>query len=208
MTQHAHTDRNRWLALSALCAGGMLMVLDGTIVNVALPSIRHDLGVSPENLAWIVNAYMIAFGAVLLLGGRLGDLIGRRRVFVAGLATFTLASPLCALAPSEGVLIAARALQGIGGGLTSSVVLGMIVTLFPAPREQAKAIGVNGFIVSAGGAIGLLVGGVLTDAISWHWIFLVNVPVGVAAVLLALRFVDHHRGVGLRRGPICPARSS
>jgi EmrB/QacA subfamily drug resistance transporter len=204
MTQYAPTDRNRWLALVALCGGGLLIVLDGTIVNVALPSIRHDLGVSRANLAWVVNAYLVAFGGVLLFGGRLGDLVGRRRVFVAGLAVFTLASLLCALAPSESALIAARALQGVGGGLSSSVVLGMIVTLFPDPREQARALGVNGFILSAGGAVGLLVGGVLTDAISWHWIFLVNVPVGVAAVLLALRFVDDQPGLGLHRGADLP----
>ncbi len=200
MTHYAHSDRSRWLALVVLCGGGLLIVLDGTIVNVALPSIRRDLGVSRANLAWVVNVYLIAFGGVLLLGGRLGDLVGRRRVFVAGLATFTLASLLCALAPSEAALIAARALQGIGAGLASSVVLGMIVTLFPDPREQARALGVNGFILSGGGAVGLLVGGILTDAISWHWIFLVNVPVGAVAVLLALRFVEDHRGLGLHRG--------
>jgi EmrB/QacA subfamily drug resistance transporter len=200
MTRYAHTDRNRWLALVVLCGGGLLMALDGTIVNVALPSIRHDLGVSQANLAWVVNAYMIGLGGVLLLGGRLGDLAGRRRVFVAGLAIFTLASLLCALAPSEPALIAARAVQGVGGGLASSVGLGIIVTLFPDRREQARALGVNGFIWSAGGAVGLLVGGILTDAISWHWIFLINVPVGVAAVLLALRFVPDRPGLGLHRG--------
>lgn len=204
MTQYAHTDRNRWLALAAMCGGGLLIALDGTIVNVALPSIRHDLGVSRANLAWVVNAYMIAFGGVLLLGGRLGDLLGRRRVFLAGLSVFTLASLLCALAPSEAALIAARAVQGVGGALSSSVVLGTIVTLFPDPREQARALGVNGFVLSAGGAVGLLVGGVLTDAISWHWIFLINVPVGVATVLLARRFVDDHPGLGLRRGSDLP----
>ena len=205
MTQYAHTDRNRRLALGALCAGALLNVIDATVVNVALPSIRHDLGVSQANLAWIVNAYMIAFGGLLLLGGRLGDLIGRRRVFVTGVAVFTLASLLCALAPSEAALIAARALQGVGGGLASSVVLGMIATLFPDPRERARAIGVNGATVAAGGAIGVLAGGVLTDAISWHWIFLVNVPVGVAVVLLALRFVREQPGAAVRQRADLPS---
>ena len=173
-------DRTRWMALYVLCVGVLMIVLDATIVNVALPSIQQDLGFSQSNLAWVVNAYLIAFGGLLLLAGRLGDLIGQRRVFLIGLAIFTVASLLCATAQSQEMLIAARFIQGVGGALTSAVVLGMIVTMFPEPREQAKAIGVYGFVASAGGSIGLLAGGVLTDAINWHWIFFVNVPVGIA----------------------------
>ena len=193
-------DRRRWLALYVLCGGMLMIVLDATIVNVALPSIQHDLGFSQNNLSWVVNAYLIAFGGLLLLAGRVGDLIGRRRVFLIGLTVFTAASLLCAVAPSQGVLIAARFIQGAGGALTSAVVLGMIVTMFPEPRELAKALGVYGFVASAGGSIGLLAGGVLTEAISWHWIFLVNLPVGVLTAGLAIRFVGNDRGIGLRGG--------
>ena len=158
------TDRNRWAALYVLCAGTLMIVLDATIVNVALPSIQDDLGFSPSNLAWVVNAYLIAFGGLLLLAGRAGDLIGQRRVFLVGLTIFTVASVLCAVRRSQEMLIVARFVQGVGGALTSAVVLGMIVTMFPEPREQAKALGVYGFVASAGGSIGLLAGGVLTDA--------------------------------------------
>src|ERR687887_148702 len=179
MTAHTTTDRNRRLALYVLCVGMLMIVLDATIVNVALPSIQDDLGFSQSNLAWVVNAYLIAFGGLLLLAGRLGDLIGQRRVFMIGLAVFTAASLLCALAQSQGVLIGARFVQGVGGALTSAVILGMIVTMFPEPRDQAKAIGVYGFVAVAGGSIGLLLGGVLTE-INWHWIFFVNLPIGVA----------------------------
>ena len=197
-------NRNRWPALYVLCAGMLMIVLDVTIVNVALPSIQHDLGFSQSSLAWVVNAYLIAFGGLLLLAGRLGDLVGRRRVFLAGLAVFTAASLLCALAQSQGVLIAARFVQGVGGALTSAVVLGMIVTMFPEPREQAKAIGVYSFVASAGGSIGLLAGGALTEAINWHWIFFVNLPVGVATALLAIRLVDDRPGIGLKAGADLP----
>jgi EmrB/QacA subfamily drug resistance transporter len=196
--------RNRWPALYVLCAGMLMIVLDVTIVNVALPSIQHDLGFSQSSLAWVVNAYLIAFGGLLLLAGRLGDLVGRRRVFLAGLAVFTAASLLCALAQTQGVLIAARFVQGVGGALTSAVVLGMIVTMFPEPREQAKAIGVYSFVASAGGSIGLLAGGALTEAINWHWIFFVNLPVGVATALLALRLVEDRPGIGLKAGADLP----
>jgi MFS family permease len=169
MTTTTHTnDRTRWLALYVLCAGFLMIVLDMTVVNVALPSIQDDLGFSQTSLAWVVNAYLIAFGGLLLLGGRLGDLIGHRRVFLIGLAIFTVASLLCAVSQTQGMLVAVRFVQGIGGALASAVVLGMIVTMFPEPREQAKAIGVYGFVASAGGSIGLLAGGVLTDAINWH----------------------------------------
>src|SRR5829696_3296596 len=197
-------DRSRWIALVVLCVGMLMIVLDATIVNVALPSIQDDLGFSQSNLAWIVNAYLIAFGGLLLLAGRIGDLIGRRRVFLTGLAVFTAASLVCAVAPSQGALIGARFVQGVGGALTSAVILGMIVTMFPEPREQAKAIGVFGFVASAGGSIGLLAGGVLTEAISWHWIFFVNLPIGIATAVLAVRLLDADRGIGVGRGADVP----
>jgi EmrB/QacA subfamily drug resistance transporter len=200
----AETDRRRWLALYVLCAGVLMIVLDATIVNVALPSIKEDLGFSQANLAWVVNAYLIAFGGLLLLAGRIGDLIGHRRIFLVGLGIFTVASLLCGVAQSQGLLIAARFLQGAGGALASAVVLGMIVTMFPEPREQAKAIGVYGFVASAGGSIGLLAGGVLTDLINWHWIFFVNLPIGVATALFAMRLVEGHEGIGLREGADIP----
>ncbi|HEX8054210.1 MAG TPA: DHA2 family efflux MFS transporter permease subunit [Thermoleophilaceae bacterium] len=195
---------SRWAALVVLCTGMLMIVLDATVVNVALPTIQDDLGFSQSSLAWVVNAYLIAFGGLLLLAGRLGDLIGRRRVFLVGLAIFTTASLLCAVAQSQGVLIGARFVQGIGGALASAVILGMIVTLFPEPREQAKAIGVFGFVASAGGSIGLLAGGVLTEAINWHWIFFINLPVGVATALLARRFVEADEGIGFRQGADVP----
>ncbi len=203
-TQPDQLDRNRWLALYVLCAGVLMIVLDITIVNVALPSIQDDLGFSQSNLAWVVNAYLIPFGGLLLLAGRFGDLLGQRRVFLTGLAVFVSASLLCALSQSQEMLIGARFIQGIGGALTSAVVLGMIVTMFPQPNEQAKAIGVYGFVASAGGSIGLLAGGVLTEAISWHWIFFINLPVGIVTALLARRLVEDHEGLGLAEGADVP----
>jgi EmrB/QacA subfamily drug resistance transporter len=194
------SDRRRWLALYVLCAGVLMIVLDATIVNVALPSIQDDLGFSQSDLAWVVNAYLIPFGGLLLLAGRAGDLIGQRRIFLIGLAVFTLASLVCAVAQSQGVLIGARFIQGAGGALASAVILGMIVTMFPEPREQAKAIGVYTFVAVAGGSIGLLAGGVLTETINWHWIFFVNLPIGLATALLALRLVDERPGLGLAQG--------
>jgi EmrB/QacA subfamily drug resistance transporter len=204
MNVTAMTDRNRWAALYVLCVGMLMIVLDATIVNVALPSIQDDLGFSQSDLAWVVNAYLIAFGGLLLLAGRIGDLIGQRRVFLVGLAIFTAASLMCALAQSQGVLIGARFVQGVGGALTSAVILGMIVTMFPEPREQAKAIGIYTFVAVAGGSIGLIVGGVLTQAINWHWIFFVNLPIGVATALAALRLVDGREGIGLGKGADIP----
>jgi EmrB/QacA subfamily drug resistance transporter len=198
------SDRRRWLALYVLCVGMLMIVLDATIVNVALPSIQDDLGFSQSNLAWVVNAYLIAFGGLLLLAGRIGDLIGQRRVFLIGLAVFTGASLLCAMAQSQGVLIGARFVQGVGGALTSAVILGMIVTMFPEPREQAKAIGVYSFVASAGGSIGLLAGGGLTEAINWHWIFFVNLPIGIATAVFALRLVEGREGIGLSKGADIP----
>ncbi len=198
------SDRKRWLALYVLCAGMLMIVLDATIVNVALPSIQADLHFTQANLAWVLNAYLIPFGGLLLLAGRLGDLIGQRKIFLAGLAVFTGASLLCAVAPAQSVLIGARFVQGVGGALTSAVILGMIVTMFPEPADQAKAIGVYGFVASAGGSIGLLAGGVLTDAINWHWIFFINLPVGIVTAVLAVKLVEARPGVGLRQGADVP----
>jgi EmrB/QacA subfamily drug resistance transporter len=196
----APDDRSRWIALVVLCVGMLMIVLDATVVNVALPSIQSDLGFSQSSLAWVVNAYLIAFGGLLLLAGRLGDLISRRGVFLAGLGVFTVASLLCGVAQSQELLVAARFVQGVGGAMTSAVILGMIVTMFPEPREQAKAIGVYSFVASAGGSVGLLAGGVLTQGINWHWIFFVNIPIGIATAVLALRLLDKDKGVGFGRG--------
>ena len=205
MRQHAEiSEQRRWLALYVLCVGMLMIVLDATIVNVALPTIQEDLGFSQNDLAWVVNAYLIAFGGLLLLSGRIGDLIGQRRIFLIGLGVFTGASLLCALAQSQGVLIGARFVQGVGGALTSAVILGMIVTMFPEPREQAKAIGAYTFVAVAGGSIGLLLGGVLTEAINWHWIFFVNIPIGVATALAAIRLVPDREGIGLTAGADLP----
>ncbi len=203
-TQTPADDHNRWIALYVLCAGMLMIVLDATIVNVALPSIQDDLGFSQNNLAWVINAYMIPFGGLLLLAGRVGDLVGQRRVFLVGLGIFTVASLVCAVSQSQEILIAARFVQGLGGALSSAVILGMIVTMFPEPGNQAKAIGVYGFVASAGGSIGLLAGGVLTDAISWHWIFLINLPIGIATAYLALRYVERREGIGLGEGADFP----
>src|SRR5580698_6337490 len=193
-------ERSRWIALVVLCTGMLMIVLDMTVVNVALPSIQGDLGFSQSGLAWVVNAYLIAFAGLLLLAGRLGDLAGRRNVFLAGLGVFTAASFACGLAASQGMLIAARFLQGIGGALTSAVILGMIVTMFANPREQAKAIGVFAFVASAGAAVGLLAGGILTQFLNWHWIFFVNLPIGVVTVVAARQLIEADRGAGLRAG--------
>jgi EmrB/QacA subfamily drug resistance transporter len=193
-------DRSRWIALVVLCVGMLMIILDQTIVNVALPSIQSDLGFKQSSLAWVVNAYLIAFGGLLLLAGRLGDLAGRRGVFMVGLAVFVGASLVCGLAQSQAVLVGARFVQGAGGALTSAVILGMIVTMFPEPRDQARAIGVYSFVAAAGASIGLLLGGVITQAINWHWIFFVNLPIGVVTAILALRLVDRDEGIGFARG--------
>jgi EmrB/QacA subfamily drug resistance transporter len=193
-------DPRRWHALVVLCVGALMIVLDATIVNVALPSIQSDLGFTQSSLAWVVNAYLIAFGGLLLLAGRIGDLVGRRSVFVAGLGVFVLASLACGAAQSQAMLVAARFVQGVGGAFTSAVILGMIVTMFPEPREQAKAIGVYAFVASAGGSIGLLAGGVLTELINWHWIFFVNLPIGIVTAVSARRLLDRDQGIGFGEG--------
>jgi EmrB/QacA subfamily drug resistance transporter len=185
--------RNRWLALVVLCLGDLMIVLDVTIVGVALPSIREDLGFSETSLAWVVNAYLLTFGGFLLLGGRLGDLFGHRRLFLIGITLFTLASLACGLAGSQEMLVSARAAQGLGGAVVSAVALSLIVTLFTEPSERAKAMGVFGFVAAGGGSIGVLLGGILTDALDWHWIFLVNFPIGVAVFALALVLIPSAR---------------
>lgn len=183
------TPRKRWLALYVLCLGSLMIVLDATIVNVALPSIRADLEFSQTSLAWVVNAYLLTFGGFLLLGGRLGDLFGHRKLFLAGITLFTLASLACGLANSQGFLIAARAVQGLGGAVASAVALSLMMTLFTEPAERAKAMGFFGFVASGGGSLGVLLGGVLTDVLDWHWIFLVNLPIGVLVYVLSLRLL-------------------
>src|SRR5216683_7643580 len=176
----------RWFALIVLCLGALMIVLDTTIVNVALPSIRQDLGFSQISLAWVVNAYLLTFGGFLLLGGRLGDLFGHRKLFLIGITLFTLASFACGMARTQGFLVTARAIQGLGGAVVSAVALSLIMNLFTEPAERAKAMGVFGFVLSGGGTIGVILGGVLTDVFSWHWIFLVNVPIGIVVYLLSL----------------------
>jgi EmrB/QacA subfamily drug resistance transporter len=187
--------RTRWLALIVLCLGDLMIVLDTTIVNVALPSIREDLGFTETSLAWVVNAYLLTFGGFLLLGGRLGDLFGHRRLFLIGISLFTLASIACGLSTTQGMLVGARAVQGLGGAVVSAVALSLIMTLFTEPAERAKAMGVFGFVMAGGGSIGVLLGGVLTDLLSWHWIFLVNVPIGVAVYALCLRLIPAGGGM-------------
>jgi EmrB/QacA subfamily drug resistance transporter len=181
--------RKRWLALYLLCSGVLMIVLDSTIVNVALPSIREDLGFTETSLVWVVNAYMLTFGGFLLLGGRLGDLFGHRKLFLVGLVAFTLASLACGLAHTRFLLIAARALQGLGGAVVTAVALSLIMDLFTETGERAKAMGIYGFVCSAGGSIGVLLGGFLTTALNWHWIFLVNLPIGLAVYVASLRLL-------------------
>jgi len=194
------TKDPRWLALTVLCAGTLMMILDGTIVTVALPSIQRDLGFSQSSLAWVVNAYLIAFAGLLLLAGRLGDLAGRKRVFITGLAVFTAASLACGLSASQPMLVIARFAQGIGGALATAVALGMVITMFPEPRLRAKAIGGYSFAGAAGASAGVLAGGLITQAVSWHWIFFVNVPVGAAAIAAAARVIRPDEGTGVRGG--------
>ncbi len=191
--------RQRWLALYVLCLGSLMIVLDATIVNVALPSIREDLGFSETSLAWVVNAYLLTYGGLLLLGGRLGDLYGHRRLFIYGITLFTLSSLACGLSGSQGFLVGARAVQGIGGAVASAVSLSLIMILFTEVSERTKAMGFFGFVASGGGTLGVLLGGVLTDALSWHWIFLVNVPIGAAVCVLCLRLLPPGEAAGSGR---------
>jgi MFS family permease len=181
--------RARWIALYVLCLGDLMIVVDMTIVNVALPSIRDDLGFTETSLAWVVNAYLLTFGGFLLLGGRFGDLFGQRKLFLTGIAAFTAASVACGLSTTQGLLIGARAVQGLGGAVVSAVALSLIMSLFTEVGERTKALGVFGFCMAGGGSVGVLLGGVLTDTLSWHWIFLVNVPIGIAVFILTLRLL-------------------
>lgn len=190
----------RWLAVIVLLATQVMIIIDQNIVNVALPAIRDDLGFSPNNLVWTVNAYVIPFGGLLLLAGRLGDLLGRKPVFLTGLALFTLASALCGMAESQSMLLAARFIQGIGGAVTSAGLLGMVVTTLPEPKQQAKAIGAIGFASAGGGAAGTVIGGLLTQTLTWNWIFYINIPLGIAVAVLAWRLLHNDRGIGLRAG--------
>lgn len=190
----------RWATLLILCTGMLMIVLDNTVVNVALSSIQHDLGFTSAGLAWPVNAYMIAFGGILLLAGRLGDLVGTKRIFIIGIVVFTVASLLCGLSQWQWMLIVARFVQGLGGAMASSVILAMIFTTFTDTGERAKALSIFSFTASAGGSVGLLVGGALTQALNWHWIFLVNVPIGIAAYFFGRRLIPDTRGIGLDEG--------
>ena len=193
-------ERRRWVALAVVCMGQLMMVLDATIVNVALPSMQRDLGFSQANLAWVLDAYLIAFGSFLLLAGRLGDLLGRKRMFLSGVAMFTLASVACGLAGDQVVLIAARFLQGLGGAVASAAVLALLVTDFPKPSERAIAMSVYTFILAGGGSLGLFAGGVLTQAVDWHWIFFINVPIGIVTFALGSVLINETERLGLGHG--------
>jgi EmrB/QacA subfamily drug resistance transporter len=194
------SERRRWIALAVLCLGQLMMVLDATIVNVALPSIQRELHFTQGNLTWVLNGYLITFGGFLLLAGRMGDLVGRKKVFLTGLVLFTAASVMCGLADSQATLIVARLIQGVGGAIASSVILAIIVTEFPKAREQARAMGLYAFVSAGGGSIGLLAGGVLTQSLDWHWIFFVNVPIGLTAFVLGWALIAENEGIGLSGG--------
>ncbi len=194
------SERRRWLTLVVVCLAQLMIVLDTTIVNVALPAVQHDLHFTQGNLTWVINAFLVTFGSFLLLAGRLGDLLGRKRVFLAGVLVFTAASALCGLASSQGILIAARFLQGIGAAMQASVILAIIVTEFPTPSDRARAMSAYVFVAVAGGSLGLLAGGALTQALSWHWIFFVNIPIGIATIALGRTLIPHDQGLGLERG--------
>jgi len=199
-SQVEESSARRWIALGVVCFGALMIVLDGTIVNIALPSIQRDLGFSQSGLAWVVNAYTLTFGGFLLLGGRAGDLLGRRSVLIAGLALFTAASLACGLAATQWQLVAGRAVQGIGGAVVQAVAFSVILDLFPELGDRAKAMSVWGFVASAGGAIGVVLGGVLTQVANWHLIFLINLPIGVIAIVFSLPLLPKIRGVGIRNG--------
>jgi EmrB/QacA subfamily drug resistance transporter len=193
-------DSRRWMALAVVCLAQLMIVLDTTIVNVALPAVQRDLHFTQGNLTWVVNAFLVTFGSFLLLAGRLGDLLGRRRVFLIGVVVFTAASALCGLAPSQGFLIAARFMQGVGGALQASVILAIIVTEFPHPSDRARAMSAYVFVSVSGGSLGLLAGGALTEALNWHWIFFVNLPIGIATIFLGRALIPEDNGLGLGRG--------
>jgi EmrB/QacA subfamily drug resistance transporter len=196
----AHENRRRWIALVVVCLAMLMNVLDTTVVNVALPKIQHDLHFTQAGLAWVLDAYMVAFGGFLLMSGRLGDLIGRKKVFLFGVAMFTASSMVCGVAASQGVLIAARFVQGLSGALSSSVILAIIATEFPEPGERARAMGAYIFVAVGGGSIGLLAGGAITQALNWHWIFFINLPIGLATLALGARLVRENVGIGWRQG--------
>src|SRR5271168_5309254 len=196
----AASERRRWIALGVLCLGQLMMVLDATIVNVALPSIQRELHFTQANLTWVIDGYLITFGGFLLLAGRFGDLVGRKKVFLSGLVLFVAASVACGLADSQGALIGARLVQGVGGAIASSVILAIIVTEFPGRVEQAKAMGLYAFVSAGGGSIGLLAGGALTQSLNWHWIFFVNVPIGAAALFFGWLLIEENEGIGLAGG--------
>jgi EmrB/QacA subfamily drug resistance transporter len=196
----AASERRRWIALAVLCLGQLMMVLDATIVNVALPSIQRELHFTQANLTWVIDGYLITFGGFLLLAGRFGDLVGRKKVFLSGLVLFVSASILCGVSSSQAMLIGARLLQGVGGAIASSVILAIIVTEFPERVEQAKAMGMYAFVSAGGGSIGLLAGGALTQSLSWHWIFFVNVPIGAIALVLGWMLIEENKGIGLAEG--------
>src|SRR5579872_5504174 len=193
------SERLRWVTLVVVCFGQLMLVLDTTIVNVALPAMQRDLHFSQSSLTWVVNAYLISYGSFLLLAGRLGDLIGRKRVFLSGLVVFTVASALCGLAVDQSMLVAARFLQGIGGAMSTASILALITTGFPAAGERARAMSIYTFVIASGGSLGLLAGGVLTQSISWHWIFFVNLPIGLATFLLGRALIEGDEGAGLGR---------
>jgi EmrB/QacA subfamily drug resistance transporter len=193
-------DRRRWIALAVVCLAMLMNTLDGSVVNVALPKIQDDLNFSQSNLSWVVNAYLIMFGSFLLLAGRLGDLIGRKRVFLSGVALFTLASAVCGLADDQLLLVVSRAVQGLGGAISSSVIIALIITEFPDPMERARAMSAYIFVAVGGGSVGLLVGGVLTQTVNWHWIFFINIPIGLVTLVLGARLLEENAGIGLGEG--------
>ena len=193
-------SRRQWAALVVLCLGQLMIVLDVTVVNVALPTIQRDLHFSQASLAWVVNAYLLTFGGLMLLAGRMGDILGRKKIFITGMSAFTVASLLCGLANSEAVLIGARFVQGAAAAFMASMILGILVTMFADPRERGTAMAVYAFVASAGGSIGLLVGGALTESLNWHWIFFINLPIGIAAFVLGLILIDESAGLGFRHG--------
>ena len=193
-----HT-RRRWIALAVVCLAMLMNTLDGSVVNVALPAIQSDLGFSQSNLSWVINAYLITFGSFLLLAGRLGDLVGRKRVFLTGVAIFTVASVVCGLAEDQFVLIAARFVQGLGGAVSSSVIIALIITEFPEPGERARAMSAYIFTAVGGGSLGLLVGGVLTQTVNWHWIFFINIPIGVVTFVAGALLLEESGGSGIDR---------